>query len=484
MKGGNFIAYFLAGALPRLSMFVILFVLARQISIVETGLFVLVTTVGEILEMSTANWIRLFAQTREAGQQRLRPLRYGRLLVLALAGMGAALLLVLPAALIVSPVRFWAFGLCVGLYVVAFAALRTVLVIQQLTQNHTMFSRIELARGLLVLVAVLAAAYMPGATFVGPSVALALSTLLVALAGMWFARSRAHPPRFIARGYGTAGRYGAPIIADTVFGLVLMYFERFVLNQLLGPASVGVYAIAFALGRQPVDFIAAPLNNLTVTVLFATRAREGEERARKVQTGVSISLFVLCAGALTGIFMLRTQFAELFVKPEFRADTALLMPIIAASACVLVFKVFLYDNLFFMAGRNGLKLKAIIPAAIGGAIGSVVLIKAYGLAGAAFSSLLAAVLALAASVIATRTFFRFPMPFADLARISAVALLSGLVLKGATVLVQPLGTLAEVVAGCVLFCACYAFGLGLVGVSLRRLISTPWDPLADRKPRP
>ena len=478
MKGGNFIAYFVSGALPRLSMFVILFVLARQISITETGLFVLVRTVGEILEMSSANWLRLFAQTREAGQVRLRPLRTGRLLVLAGGAIAVALLAVIPAAMIVAPERIWIFSACTALYVVAFALLRTVLVVQQITQNHAMYSRIELARGIVVLVAVLGAAYMPAATFVGPSMALASATLLVALAGAWMSRNHTHAPQFIARGYGTAWRYGTPIVADTIFGLVLMYFERFVLNQLLGPASVGVYAIAFALGRQPVDFIAAPLNNLTVTALFAARAREGEARAREIQTGTSISLFVLCAAVFTGILLLSGQIAELFVKPEFRVDTAWLMPIIAASASIMVFKVFLYDNLFFMAGRNGLKLAAIIPAAIGGAVGSVVLIRAFGLEGAAWASLLSAGLSLATSVIATRTFFRFPLPVGALLRIAGAAALSGLALKGAIFLAQPLGAIAEIVAGFIVFCGCYAVALRLAGVSLQRLISTPWDPMA------
>jgi O-antigen/teichoic acid export membrane protein len=479
MRGASFITYFLAGAVPRLGMFVILLVLSRWISLAETGLFTLVVTVGEIIEMTTANWLRVFAQSRDAGQRRIRPLRAGRLLTLALMMYGLAALLVLPAAWLVAGDRFWLFAIAVFAYVTAFAALRLVLVIQQVTHDHMMFARIELVRGVAVIVLVIAAAMQGGATFFEPAMALAGTTLACAILGMSLSWSRIADPRFIARGYGTAVRFGAPIIADTLLGFVVMYFERLVLNEFVGPAGVGVYAIAYALGRQPVDFITGPLNNLTVPVLFATRAKEGEARAREIQTGVSISLFILCAGVFTGILLLRHPFADLFVKPELRAETAWLLPVITGAACILVFKVFLYDNAFFMLGRNALKLKAIIPAAIGGAIGSLVLVRAYGVQGAAVAAVLSTTLALAASIIASRSFFRFHLPVGRLLAIAGVAVLAGGALKLATLLVAGYGPMLQLAAGFAAFCPVYALGLTLLGISLRRLISAPWAPLTS-----
>lgn len=479
MKGSHFLAYFLAGVIPRLSMFAILFLLPRRISIFETGLFVLVTTVGEMLEMTSANWVRLFANSREAGQKRLRPLRFGRLLVISGAALAAALVVAVPVAVIVAPDHLIEFTIAVFVYVISFALLRFVLVIHQVTHNHAMFSRIELVRGILVLPAVLAATTMPGASFFEPAMALNMVTLTVAIIGLAASGPQLHRPRVIGRGYRTALRFGSPIIADTLLGFVIVYFERFVLNEFLGPSSVGIYAIAYALGRQPVEFVIGPLNNLTVPVLFATRAKEGDERAREIQSGISVTIFILCAGALTGIFLLRNQIADLLVKPEFQADTAWLMPMIAAATCLLMFKVFLYDNLFFMLDRNALKLKAIIPAAIGSAIGSYFLVHAFGLAGAAASALLATALALTTSVIATRTFFRFRLPLADFARIAGVVAVAGAALYGAERWASGWGSTVEIIVGFVVFSAVYAAGLTLLGVSLRRLLSTPWEPFGS-----
>lgn len=477
MKGAHFITYFLAGAIPRLAMFVILFVLARRISITETGLFTLVITVGETVEMVSANWLRVYIQAREAGQARIRALRGGRILTLAAGMYGLAVVANIPMAWIVAPDRIGAFFLAVLMYVTAFALLRLVLAIQQVTHNHAIFARIELTRGLLVMAGVVAVTFVPGATFFEPAMVLCGVTFAAAAVGMYGARRQMHRPRLIARGYRAAFRFGVPIVADTVFGFVILYLDRLILNEYLGPASVGIYAIAFALGRQPVDFITGPLNNLTVPVLFTARAREGEDRARAIQSGVSITMFVLCAGAFTGILLLRAQIAQLFVGPELAADTAWLIPVITAASCILVFKIFLYDNLFFMTGRNGLKLKAVMPAAITGAIAAFVLIRAYGLAGAALSSVLSASLALLASFLATRTFFRFPLPVARFAMIALAAAMAGLALEGAVLLVRDFGLVAQMGAGFVGFCVVYALGLAAMGIPLKRLISTPWDPV-------
>jgi len=484
MKGGNVISYFLAGAVPRLAMFVILFVLARRLSIKETGLFVLVTTIGEVLEMIFGNWLRVFIQSREAGQGKLRSLRGGRIVGLALAMYTLAALAILPVAWIVAEERIAAFALAVFAYVTAFALLRLVLAVQQVTHNHALFTRIELARGILIMLTVVAATMVPGATFVGPALALSGTTLLAGLAGAWFGRAQMARPRLVRKGLATARRFGLPIVADTTLSFIVIYFERFVLNEVLGPASVGVYAIAYALGRQPVDFIAGPMNTMTVPMLFAARARQGDAVARSMQSGFSITLFVLCAGALTGTALLAEPVAALFVKPELQADTARLMPIIALAACFVVFKTFLYDNLFFMLGRNGLKLASILPAAVLGAGLGIVLIRQFGLIGAAVAAAGSAALALCASIVATRSFFRFPLPWLRLGGVALAASAGGLALWVLRTLAIPYGPLAELLAGFAGFTVAYAAALTVQGISIRAMLKTPWAPLAVTPSQP
>ncbi|HRK23757.1 MAG TPA: oligosaccharide flippase family protein [Beijerinckiaceae bacterium] len=479
MRGANFITYFLAGAVPRLGMFVILFVLAQRISIAETGLFALVVTVGEMVEMTSANWLRVFVQAREAGQDRIRSLRAGRILVLALAMLVLALLTVVPIASIVAPSRMGQFAIAVCAYIAAFALLRLVLAVQQITHQHRLFARIELARGVTVLVTVIAATFLPGASFFEPALALAGTTLIAAIWGAVAGRERVSRPAFSGHGFGTAFRFGLPVIADTGFNFLIVYFDRLVLNEFLGPAGVGLYAMAFALGRQPVDFVTGPMNNLVVPVLFTARAREGDARAREMQTGFAVTLTVLCAAVLVGVLLLREPIAALLVKAELRDEICNILPILTAAACVLVFKVFLYDNLFFMTGRNALKLKAVAPAALIGAMISFLMVRSHGLFGAAMAALIASCLALACSVVATRSFFLFPLRYGVMAFVVGAAMIAGLALAGAAALAAPLGPLAQIMAGFIAFCLVYGVALKLGGVSLKRLVTSPWAPLRD-----
>jgi len=221
-----------------------------------------------------------------------------------------------------------------------------------------------------------------------------------------------------------------------------------------------------------------------VPMLFAARARQGDAVARSMQSGFSITLFVLCAGALTGTALLAEPVAALFVKPELQADTARLMPIIALAACFVVFKTFLYDNLFFMLGRNGLKLASILPAAVLGAGLGIVLIRQFGLIGAAVAAAGSAALALCASIVATRSFFRFPLPWLRLGGVALAASAGGLALWVLRTLAIPYGPLAELLAGFAGFTVAYAAALTVQGISIRAMLKTPWAPLAVTPSQP
>jgi len=106
-----------------------------------------------------------------------------------------------------------------------------------------------------------------------------------------------------------------------------------------------------------------------------------------------------------------------------------------------------------------------------------VLILRYGLIGAAVAAVVAAALALTASIVATRRFFRFDIPFMRFGGIALAAMAAGAVLWAMRMLAVAHGPLAELLAGGVGFALAYAAGLALQGLSLRALLKTPWAPL-------
>lgn len=477
MSVASFLFYFLAVAAPRLGMFVVVFELARLLPLAETGLFVLVVTVGELLEMSVANWLRIYIQNREAGRERIGAYRYGRILALTLGMTLVAILAAIPAAWLVAGPRWPEFAVATIIYIVAFGLLRYGLNLLQTMQQHSAYARVEFLRGAMILAVVAGMALDQPETFLMPSLAVSCGTLAVALAGIRLTLPLVERPRLAARGFRAAARFGTPMMADTILAYTIFSFDRFVLNSMLGPAAVGIYGVAYALGRQPIDFLAGPINNVTVPALFSAYASHGEERARQIQTGTGITLFMFCAALLVGVVMLREQIVHLLLKEQFWADTVWLMPVITVASCFMIFKAYLFDNLFHMTGRTALKLRMILPVTFASVLMSVGCIWWLGLKGAGIAAVAGGALGMLASARITRRFFPFPLPLDRLAAIVAAAAAGALALAIGVRLGKPFGELGETILGTLGFCVVYAAGLELSGISLRRTLSRPWDPL-------
>lgn len=479
MQATRSILYFLAVAAPRLGMFVVIFVLARLLPVSEVGLFVLVITVGELLEMVAANWVRVYVQNREAGNARISALRAGRMLAITFLVTLLAVIAAFPVAHIIAEVRWQEFALAASLYVIAFGVLRYALGVLQTLRRHEDFARIEFLRTLAILLMVGIMLVIGPTTFFLPSLILSCGTLAVALYGVKRASQFVDRPRFSPRGLVAAAAFGLPMMGDTLLSYLLVSFDRFVLNEMVGPAAVGIYGVAYALGRQPIDFVAGPLNNLSVPALFAARAAEGEAAARRMQTGIALTLFILCTGMFAGVLLLRQPLVELILKPEYWVDAIWLMPVITAASCLIMFKMYLYDNVFYLFGQTALKLKIALPIGLASLALTLGMIWWLGMPGAAFALVLASALALAGSILGSRRFFRFPAPLAEMARVAGLAVLAGFALYLARLVVLPLGHIAEIAAGFIAFCAVYAVGLRMIGISLKNIVARPWAPHAD-----
>ena len=475
------ILYFLAVAAPRLGMFVVIFVLARLLPVAEVGLFVLVITVGELLEMVAANWVRVYVQNREAGNARISALRAGRILAITFLVTLLAIIAAFPVAHIIADERWKEFALAASLYVLAFGVLRYALGVLQTLRRHEDFAKVEFMRAGTILLMVAAMALAQPTSFLMPSLVLSFGTLVVAIAGVMISARFVDRPRFVPRGLIAAAAFGLPMMGDTLLSYLLVSFDRFVLNQMVGPAAVGIYGVAYALGRQPIDFVAGPLNNLSVPALFAAKAASGERAAQEMQSGICLTLFILCAGMFAGVLLLRQPLVELILKPEYWPDAIWLMPVITFASCLIMFKAYLYDNVFYLYGRTTLKLKIAVPVGLASLALTLAMIWYNGMAGAAVALVIASAVALTGSILGSRRFFRFPAPLADMGKVLGLAVLAGLALYAARLLAMPLGHIAEIAAGFVAFCAVYAVGLRMIGVSLKNIVARPWAPMADAK---
>src|SRR5215813_432697 len=142
----TYLLYIGANIAPRVAMFVLLMVFTRVLPVHEFGLFALVITMGEILDMTASNWVRVYILRAEAGAKRLSAPRLGRALTLSWGSMLFSLVVAAIAVPMVSDERAGDLVLGTSVYIVAFSIVRLTLTFAQLTQRHVVYAVIEGAR--------------------------------------------------------------------------------------------------------------------------------------------------------------------------------------------------------------------------------------------------------------------------------------------------------------------------------------------------
>jgi O-antigen/teichoic acid export membrane protein len=477
---GVYPLYIAATVAPRLAMFVVLIVLTRLLPAVEYGLFALVVTTGEILDMVCTNWIRVYLLRTEAGTARLRPRRLGRALGLGAGGTLVALAASLAIVPLISEEHAAAMTLAVVLYIAAFALLRMTLTMAQLARTHITYAAVECIRGIGAVAVTLAVALMHPHSFLPTSLGLSLVTGLAALVGALCVVRHMPRPVFPRGGYLAALAFGVPFVITSTLFYSVGWFDRFVLNYFIGPAAVGVYFAAFAIARQPVELFVGALNTFTFPLLVRAYATGGAEKAGTVQGGVMTTIAILGVGIVAGLVLLAAPLSTLLFPPSYRTDVALLIPWIAAGTFVLSIKQFVFDNSMHVTQKNWLHLAMMTPPVLVSIPLGILLVRSYGQFGAALNYAVVTVVATLSAAIISLSIFAFAIPWRNLGKVALAAASGTAAGWGAVSLTALWGAAATVFAGAIGFCAVYGAVLTLLGFSLRRLVETPWDPTGAR----
>lgn len=473
MTRANALLYFGASLVPRLATFALLLLLTRLLPIGDYGLFTLVVTTGEILDMSAGGWVRIFILKNE-GARSPSAGRLGRALVLAVGSCAVAMLaaLLLP---LVQPNLSGYFVIAVVAYVLSFATLRFGLTLLQTQQQHLAYAAVEIARGLLLVAGTIVAIVAVGPTFFVASLGASLATLALALFACAAAFRNLPRPALPSAGYRAALIFGVPLVAITLVGHITGLLDRYILNYALGPASVGLYAAAYALARQPVDLFGTALNPYMFPMLVRSHAAEGRQRAGEIQAGTLMALLLLCGAVAAGVSLLAEPFAALVLPAEYRAVAAQVMPWIATAALLGVLHSFCFENAFYVAGKNWRQFAAIVPAALLSVVFGVSFIPGGGPVAAAIIAAGAAALLLLVSAWLSLRILPFTVPWRAVAGfVAALALASGAAYAVESLLrFQP--PLAILAGATLAFVAVYAAALTAFGFSLLRLIDRPWE---------
>ena len=166
-----------------------------------------------------------------------------------------------------------------------------------------------------------------------------------------------------------------------------------------------------------------------------------------------MTLLAIGLPAAIGLIVLARPIAEIVVGERFRAEAALLIPLIVVAALLRDLKAYYLDLAFYLGHRTARQLWVTVIAAVASVLLNLVLIPIFGIYGAAYGAIATYSLALVTSGLLGREVFALPGPGADDLKVALAAAGMGLALW---LLAGPRGVvplLAQIAGGALVYAA-------------------------------
>lgn len=423
------------GIASRIATLAILVLLPSHIGLREYGYFVLIITIGEIIEMTSSNWYRILLVRQGVNQAEHKETSTGntdtrRFKISFAAIIIAMTAIALTGAIFLAPVfspnhNSAQFTIAIAAYVFAFAFFKLLVAVLQAQKRQQLIGVLELFRGVLMSILVIAAITLQPPSFFYPALALSAAALAAAVAGLASAwRELPALMRQILK-HNAFVSVGLPVIIATILTFQLGWFDRLIIQSQLGPETVGLYVAVAAIARQPIDLVLNALNTQTFPIMME-RGELAARNAKQHAASILTSACILGVGGAAAIIALTNPLVAA-VLPAFNgAQAAMLIAPIAIGSVCLGLKHFVFDNIFHAHGNNWLMLKWFAIISTASLLAAAGAIHWFGVIGAAFAFLGGCVFALISSAIVSRYIWTFPIPVLAIGKVCLAATMAAL----------------------------------------------------------
>ena len=158
-----------------------------------------------------------------------------------------------------------------------------------------------------------------------------------------------------------AFRYGIPLVIGGALGWVGLNASRFVVNDMLGVAAAGLFAVGYGLGQRAAA-VAAMLVTAAAFPLAVESMEQGGSKAAMPQLAANSALLIaILAPSIVGIFLLRAEIVHLLIAAPFQQITLAILPLSTLAGSIRNLRAHFGDQVFLLHGRTRLM---IIVAAI------------------------------------------------------------------------------------------------------------------------
>jgi O-antigen/teichoic acid export membrane protein len=212
-------------------------------------------------------------------------------------------------------------------------------------------------------------------------------------------------------------KFGSPLIASFALGQVSRFSGRYLVIWLEGIAMMGIYSLALELAARLANTLLMPINSAAAP-LAVDRVERNNHAAARAGLHNAFVLFVgISIPSVTGISFVAGDLAAVFIGEQFQAGVVVLLPLLVLS----FFITGLTNSYLDLSLHLSLNSKKILYRSIAGSILNLVLgfllIRSYGLVGAAYASLITALLMGALTWWLGKDAFRLPIPWRPLLKV-------------------------------------------------------------------
>ncbi|MBY0380668.1 MAG: polysaccharide biosynthesis C-terminal domain-containing protein [Xanthobacteraceae bacterium] len=220
--------------------------------------------------------------------------------------------------------------------------------------------------------------------------------------------------------FAHALHYGVPIIIGGALGWVGLNASRFVINDMLGVAAAGLFAVGYGLGQRAAAVAAMLVTAAAFPLAVKHMEQGGSKAAMRQLVDNSALLFAILVPSVAGIYSLRAEIVHLLIAMPFQQVTLAILPLSTLAGSIRNLRAHFGDQVFLLHNRTRLMVVVSSIDAAVTVICSIVFIRYWGLVGAAAATVVSACAAASVSFAIGFSRFGLSLPVSHLTR-SALA---------------------------------------------------------------
>jgi O-antigen/teichoic acid export membrane protein len=212
--------------------------------------------------------------------------------------------------------------------------------------------------------------------------------------------------------------YGVPLIIGGALGWIGLNASRFIVNDMLGVAAAGLFAVGYGLGQRAAAVAAMLVTAAAFPLAVKSMEQNGSQVAMRQLANNSALLIAILAPSIVGMFMLRAEIVHLLIAAPFQQVTLAILPLSVLAGSIRNLRAHFVDQAFLLHNRTRLMIVVAAIDAVVTVVLSLIFIRYWGLVGAAGATVVAALAAAFVSFAIGFSRFGLTLPLNHLAPIA------------------------------------------------------------------